>query len=299
MNTKRIREGTKQRLEESWPQIMNGLFNPAGKEILRKALNSAGYDIENNAGENITISDPSDPRLKSGLTIFKFPNYWDKNKHSVCAYLDGKCVVDCVVPDTDDTFVSSMPWSWILSNSTEIYHADKDSLASTSRMQKRADRAASRKGIEKRYLTRYEKGVFNPNEKYPYLSDETGNSPGSDVKLDKSGFILNPNKYIDMLAAAGIKNGDKILQDAKDTYRKLANITTDHLDDEWDNEYIDTLNGLDDAARELKRALGEYNQTVEKYGEEAAYSFAARTAKVYLKRLRHFVKKAKELITKG
>lgn len=308
MNTKKIRESIKKRLNESWPSVLNTL-SAEGKNKVRNALSTYYIDIENTPSDAIQVTSGRDPRLKSGMTIFDFgdnPKGW--NKHPVAVFVNGKPVVDVQVPGTsksgyayDDILASKLSWNSCVLNADTIYHMSFDDEASrAANKDLRQQRAASKRGTVNRYRDKEVPGLYGP---HTIKSDDFGNTPRKYAKLDKSGYVLNPSKYIDMLAASGVNNGEQILQDAKEVYRQLAAIVPEHLEDEagpgyWGNtnEYLETLRYLGQQFRDLRSQLDEYNKNKERWGEDNFYAGSVRRA---IKDIREYVKKAKELIAKG
>lgn len=308
MNTKRIRESIKQRLNESWPAILNGL-SAQSKDKIRHALSTYYIDIENTPSDAIQVTSSRDPRLKSGMTIFDFGETGrGYNKHPIAVFVNGKAIVDPVVPGTaksgysyDDIPASKLSWNSCILNAKTIYHMSFDDMESrAANKELRQQRATSKKGTVNRYRDKEVQGLYGPST---IRSNEFGNTPGRYDKLDKSGYVINPSKYIDMLADAGVKNGEQILQDAREVYRQLAAIVPDHLEDEagpgyWGdtNEYLETLQYLGRTFRDLRRQLDEYNKAKERWGED---NFSRGSVQRAIKDLRGYVQKAKELVTKG
>lgn len=318
MNTKSIREGIK-KLYESWPSVLNSLSKDA-KDAVRRALSNHYIDIENTPSSAIEVVSSRDPRLKDGMTIFDFgvdPTkqskwYTAEQKHPIAVFVNGKAVVDAEVPGTsrnvydDYARASALPWKTVISLAKGIYYMSFDDVASRdANKELRSKRSDMKNGTVTRYRDTDKQGRYGSMKYNAYaFRNEFDQQPHKYDTIDKSGFVLNPNKYIDMLAAAGIKEGDKILRNAKDLYRKLAAISADHLSDRdpnyWGNGnvYTTTLNDLAVIFRRLEEALKEYNDEVEKYGEKAASRFAAGTAERYLKDLRDVMRRAHELVKK-
>lgn len=310
MRTRSIRESLI--LNESWPSVLNVLSSKA-KDSIRDELRKYYIDIENTPSDAVELTSSRDPRLKSGMTIFDFgeqPKAYS-NKHPIAVVINGKFVVNPEVPGTGPHYYDNVPasncsWKTILSKAQSIYHMSFDDEESRqANKELRQQRADQKKGTVTRFRDKEVPyvGIGGNVDTYTVKQDEFGRGPAKRDKIDKSGFALNPHKYIDMLAAAGIRNGEAFLQDAKNVYRQLASVAADHLEDEagpgyWGNTnaYIDTLNRLAEAFRYLRRSLDQYNEYVEKFGEKDANSYAAGEAERYLKDLREYVKKAKELL---
>lgn len=297
LKTSTIREGIK-RLNESWPSVLNQLSN-AQKNQVRRVLGNLNIDIENTPASSIEIVSNRDPRLKSGMTIFDFGG---RSRDHIAVYVNGNIVIDVTVPGTDWKYASQCSWKTILSTAETIYHMDFDPESQASIKQMRQDRKASQRGVVRRYTDK-DAGVSPyTGDRYTRKEDEFGNVPGRRDKLDKSGYVLDPDKYVNMLADAGVKNGEAILQHAKDVYRQLTTSAADHLDDPDDgwngSEYMDCITYLARTFRNLRKALNDYNQSVEKYGDEVAGRWNKVQTMGAIKDLRQYVKKAEELLNK-
>jgi len=286
MKTKKIQESIK--VNESWPAAFNDI-NKGIKNAMRTALLSRGYDIENVPSDYIEVVSNRDPRLRSGATFFRF------GPRNIALFIDGQCVVDTEIPVRGWPRASRSSWKDILQYAQDIYHMDFDEDLKNALQQKQADRRASKKGIDTRYSMK--NGSYRP-------TDEFGRELPKYRKIDKSGYVLNPSKYVDMLAASGVDNGEAILDDAKEVYRQLASVAADHLEDPNEygsmsdsTAYMDTLEYLARTFRELRRNLNDYNQSKAEYGEEGA-RWSKTSVQAAIKRLREYVNKAKSLLAK-
>lgn len=288
MRTKKIQESIK--INEAWPAALSNVGKGI-KDRMRKALLSRGYDIENVPSDYIEVVSNRDPRLRSGATFFIFGD-------TAALFIDGQCVVDTEIPVKGAwqwPRASRLSWKELLQYAETIYHMDLDEDLKNALQQKKADRKASKKGVDTRYSMK--NGSYRP-------TDEFGNELPKYRKIDKSGYVLNPSKYVDMLAASGVDNGEAILDDAKEVYRQLASVAADHLEDPNEygsmsdsTAYIDTLEYLARTFRELRRNLNDYNQSKAEYGEEGA-RWSKTSVQAAIKRLREYVNKAKSLLAK-
>lgn len=293
---------SKRKLNESWPSVLNSL-STYEKETVRNTLSRMNIDIENTPSGAIEVVSPRDPRLKTGMTIFDLGS----GRNHIVVYINNKCVVDCdvIVPSGQYKRASQLSWSSLINMSDRIYHMDFDeaSIAAMQALRKDRKDAKNLNGYPTRYRTRH---VDGPYGGYNQTSDEYGNPVKNPrrLKIDKSGYELNPDKYVNMLAAAGVSNGEQILADAKEVYRQLAAIAPDHLEDERNGylsdstDYMDTLQYFARTFRNLKRDLDDYNKYKAEYGEEGA-QWSRHSVQRSIKELRSYIQKAKELIAKG
>lgn len=225
------------RLYESWPPVLNKL-GKYHKDVVRNKLIQSGIDIEHTPYKAINITSGRDPRLKGdGVVIFVFSNgntaVWFKNKFIVDTY------VSAVQNDA-----SRMSWKNILEHATRIIYMEFDMQKSKDLKQKRQDRKEAQQGVINRYTKK--------------------NAPRY-AKLDKSGYIIDPQKYQRMFAELNIKNADKILAQAKDLYVK-SSMNIDKIDfsnyreaDAYDNAVRAIMRSFRDLTNDLKL----YNNTPE------------------------------------
>ena len=229
-----------QRVDEAWPASLNTLTR-LGKEMVRRALLKNGFDIEKSDVQEIQLSSGRDPRLKGGDAIVI------KAGKAVDVYVGGKFVLDNF---------AGMSWRDIIATADRMTLLKIDTEQSKEMRQKQAARKEAQKGMVQRHKV-----------------GDTKNSYGGKYKaseLDKSGYLLDPNKYRDMFIEMNIKNGVEILKRAKDMFVKAAE-AIDTIDFETDRDYHNYENlmrQLPSNFRELKKSLAEYEESKKVVGDE-------------------------------
>lgn len=193
-----------EKLYESWPPVLNQIKSKSEKDKIRNTLIRSGIDIENTPYQEIVITNGRDPRLK-GKNVVVFETH-----DGVAVWFNGKALFDDTYIYSEGKKLLSLSWAKIIANSKRITAVEFDEKAAEELKKKQANRAEAKKGMEMRYTQK--------------------NKPRW-AQIDKSGYVLNPNKYKDMLAKMNVDNGAKILQDAKDIYVKISQ-NIDKID--WD-----------------------------------------------------------------
>lgn len=263
-----------EKLYESWPPVLNQIRSKSEKDKIRNTLVRAGIDIENTPYQEIVITNGKDPRLKGkNLVIFE-------THDGIGIWFDGKALLDTYIYSEGKNLLK-LSWSKILSLSKRITSIEFDEKAAEELKQKKANRAEAKKGMEMRYTQK--------------------NKPRW-AKIDKSGYVLNPNKYKDMLAKMNVDNGAKVLQDAKDVYVKISN-SIDKID--WDMDERDYYNYsyiMQEIPRNfayLTKALKGYEDAKKRDGDEEAKWYVKQSredVQRYIKELKEIISKAKKYL---
>lgn len=237
-----LEESIIRRLTEAWAPSLNSLRRPE-KEIVRKELTKAGIDIENTPYKEVYITNGKDPRLK-GMNVVIFELY----RGGVAVWFNNKFIVDSYIyPEGKN--LSRLSWKTILSYATRIISIEFDEQAAQRLKDKQAKRKESQSGMLQR---------FTPQNKPRY------------AKIDKSGYIVDPRKYRDMLAKMKLKDAPKVLEQAKAMYVKLAG-NIDKVDWENDRDYYNydtVMKGIVNEFQSLTRALGEYERYKQRKKDE-------------------------------
>lgn len=286
-------------INEKWPAVIDQQMSEPQKRSLANKLIQLGFDIENTDNELIQISSNRDPRLKDGLIIVKFndpdlPDYVKNRDPNVGVWFNGKAIFDPVIARNNwkDVFASQCSWSKILGMDVDVYRMVIDPEKTKVMRDKHAARLDAQKGAVSRYGA-------DPNS-YGMKSLD-GTNKGAIAgrynrnKFDKSGYIVNPNKYSDMLAELQINGAQEILNQAADTYQKLAmNIGKYGTDSSWGSDSYDyVMSALLRCFRDLNNTMKEMNSDESgKWGRE----FARGKVKSLLKDMRSIMKTAEKYL---
>lgn len=231
------------RLDESWPPVLNSL-DSRYKNVIRTKLTRAGIDIQNTPYKETVITNGRDPRLKgSDVVIFELGA--KMSSQSVGVWFNGEFIIDTYIWDFDKN-LSRMSWKNILEISKRIIVMEFDMKSREDLINKRAERAEAKKDMVKRYT--------NPNDFKKELRR-------SDLKLDKSGYAFDPNKYKKLLADMKVDNGDKVLQQAKEVYMQ-ASKNIDKID--WDAER-DVFSSYQYVMQEIPREFANLSKILKQY----------------------------------
>ena len=271
------------RLDEAWPPILNRLTNYQ-KNLIRKKLNRLDIDIENTPAKNVVITNGRDPRLKGkNVVIFELED------NGLAVWVDGEFVKD------DYSFsakknISKMSWKDILAFSKRIISMEFDEGTSNAMKQKKADRKEAQKGM----VVRHKPGDL----KNKTVSGRT--TTWKAIELDKSGYVKDPDKYKNMLAAANINNGPQLLKAAKEMYVKLANnLDVADLSNQSFDSYDYIMRNMIDIFRNLSKSLKDYEEA-KKSGDPDSREWAEkwhRDAVVSnIKELKELMLKAKKFL---
>lgn len=258
------------KLQESFPPILHKL-SKYHQNVVRTALIKAGIDIENTPYELTQITSGRDPRLKglNNVTIIEAAS----GKHTdVIVWFNDKLIVDAYNFDESANY-SALSWKKILSYAENIWVMEFDAGASASMKDKQAARKEAQQGVEQRYTDKTKPRYRN---------------------IDKSGYIIDPRKYQNMFAELNIKNGEQILQDAKDIYLKLANKLGD-VDDPRGG-YSNLLRNFPETFRDLKKALADYNNEQSEGLDSRGFSFYKERVMDLIKEIRNLTKKAQQYL---
>lgn len=282
-------------INEKWPAAIDQVLDSKDKKNLANILQRKGLDIENTDSELIQISSNRDPRLKDGIIIVKFNDAggaWSRGPR-VGVWVDGQCVQDALL-GTDknykDILASNQSWKSLLARSDiEVYRMVIDPAINQAMRDKQAARRDSQSGITPRYKTDGNMYQMDP-------VDGIGPKLKSRYRInnvDKSGYVVNPNKYTDMLAELQINGAQKILDDAASLYKRLANnIDKYGTEDDWmSGSYSSTMDRILRCFRDLNRVLKDYNNP-DSYDYSKRY--AREQVKSYLKDMRQIMKDAEK-----
>lgn len=282
--TKRLFENRK--LNENWPPILNNLSKYT-KGIIRKELLKKGYDIQNTPSTLTKITSGRDPRLKSGFVVF----LWRGNP--VGAYVDGeKLFTEYIRVDSDYVDLNKLSWSKILAAVDGVYYMPLDQEASTAMKDKQTARRQAQQGQVIRYNNKRPDGTYNKS-----VSVSTAGPWSKYIKVDKSGYEINPDKYKDMLADLQIPRATELLKQAKDVYTKLAPRLGDFIEDyKKSEEYEDIMRAIPRLFRELDKKLKEYEKTKKDYGVEFADIWDKAKVTEYIKTLKKYINSGKKLL---
>ena len=228
------------RIDEAFPPILNNLATPS-KKIVRDRLTRAGIDIENTPYELVTITDGRDPRLKgNGVVIFEIA---DKTMwNNVGVWFKNEFIVNPYVAKYDKN-LSQMSWKTILEISKRIIVMEFNEESAAALKAKRAERATLQKDVVKRYDPKKDKL--------------------RGMRIDKSGYAIDPNRYKKMLADMKMKNVPALLQQAKEVYVKLAN-NIDKIN--WTEETnLSSFESYDYITKEIVYCFQNLNKRVAEY----------------------------------
>lgn len=228
--------GAADRIYESWPPVLNQIRSRPDKDRIRNALNKAGIDIENTPYQEVVITSGRDPRLKGkNLVIFEVQN------KGIGVWFNGKALQDVYIY-AEQKNLFQLSWAKILSYSKRITSVEFDEKLAAELKAKKDARADAKKGMEVRYTKK--------------------NKPRW-AQIDKSGYVLNPNKYKDMLARMNVDNGVKILQDAKDIYVRVSQ-NIDKID--WDADSRgSTFESYQYVMQEIPRIFASLSRSLKAY----------------------------------
>lgn len=193
-------------LNEAWPAILSKSKLHASDKYaivrLKKQLIKAGLDIENTPVETVEITSNRDPRLRSdtkSVLIFVFKGFRDKEVPAV--WFDGKIVIDCEVREYRE-YASRLSWKKLIDAATEMYMMTFDEDIYKALKAKQSSRKASQQGMVRRY--------------------RDGDPDRPHTKIDKSGYVVDTDKYKWMLAELQVANSEQVLERAKEVYLELA-----------------------------------------------------------------------------
>lgn len=265
------------RIDEAFPPILNKLSRYE-RDKVRKALTKEGIDIENTPYNLIAITNGRDPRLKGkNVVVFEIIG----REPQIAVWFNGEFLADPYIYYKNSN-ISKLSWKTILGITTRIFSMEFDKSSAQALKQKQADRKEAQRGLVQRY---------NIKNKPRY------------VQIDKSGYVVNPDKYKNMLAKMKINDGPNVLKQAREIYTKLAQ-NIDKIDWSQDtgyHNYDNIMTGILREFQDLTRSLNEFEQykknPIDKDDEERWWgkNLENKVANS-IKRMRDILNKAKKYI---
>lgn len=259
------------RIDEMYP---TEFAKAAGKNLssISDRLVRAGLDIQNVPSEDIYGVSGRDPRLKTGVSFFIVNPKWNE----VVVTLDGKVIFD----NTMDR-VGSQSWRYLMSRSVSAYHMDINPEDTKAMRDLQADRRDAKKGsVDRKSQEEIDRMRQSRQRMY-----------------DKSGYLLNPDKYKDMLAALRISRGESVLEEAKDVYVQLANMLDKITSLEYyrgQEEYDSIMRGILRYYRDMDSAYKEYMKNP---NDEQDYGWRRTKLTSIIKDLSEYIARGKKWIS--
>lgn len=223
------------RLDEAFPPVLNKLSKHE-KDTVRKELTKMNIDIENTPYESAVVTNGRDPRLKgNNVAIFEFGDI------NVAVWCNNRFIIDAYLYNIGKQ-ASKASWKDILGAATRITSMQFDNDTAATLRAKKSERYDLKKSATNVRYTQKNKPRY--------------------VTLDKSGYIVEPKKYQKMLAAMKVASGDKVLQQAKEVYAKLAQRLGDI---DFDDRSLSSFESYDYIMKEIVSTFQSLTRSLKEY----------------------------------
>lgn len=245
----RLKEARRQaKLNESWPPVLDRLSKYTKDDIRKYISNRLKIDIQNTPLTTTTISSNRDAQLRDPNSVLilhlRSANEYEIGKYEtpIAVVAGGRILYAPGVYDrAESNWIegSHMSWKSLLSMTHKVEKLVK--ADGTDLEDKRAQRADSRRGMVSRYVNKNDK-----RHAYQYYG------------YDKSGYVIDRDKYKKMLTNMRFENYNSVLDNAIKLYNEVASKINADMDRRQYDKFDTIMRGMTRYFGELKQSIKEY-----------------------------------------